>query len=823
MIELNNRYLDQPDVTPLSCKVKLHHLGNYFQAKTYYVFKNSTNSTMEHYLFSINPGLQVEEVNTNNLKLDFTQEDHIVRITPQNPLKSGQMDSIQISYSGHIEEAASYLDVEDFEEKNSFGFWVFQSARKHAFLSKDYVLLPPESMWYPRPGLPPGTNFLNRINRHFIDYELEVHSSADLTALSQGTKFDLDPGHSRFTSDFPISDLSLILGNYQKKTLFVDSVDYQLYHLSDHDYYEDYFTEIGDTLTDVIREFVQDYEVRLSLEYPFKRLSLIEVPLQYYVYPRIWTIAQEVIVPEQVWIQENGASISSADFGQIKRSMDWRLERSNQTITEKETQISILKTFLNRTFGGKSGRGMRFGGPSSEYKPNYNIFPNYYSYATYLEGDKWPILNTSLEAFLNDRVQESEDDGPRWLTGGITGPEKVSQALSKESLSDYLTANEDKDFLPEMIKQKGAFLIKLLQNELGQDGFNSYLSTTIQKSSFQQIGFNDFFGNLPLRPEFDIESYLSSWYYDKNLPAFIVRDIQFYKVYDGDRIRTQVKFKAFNTDSTDGLLEVSFHYSRRGRGFDMGSSNEEIETNLYRLIGNQNKQIGLLLDDEPRALNINFLLARNLPLLYTTRFEKAELDEKKSPFEGETIIAEKAILNSPDEIIIDNDEEGFEIYNPPFNSLLKRWIHSEEEEKLDVEYDVFWWWNPPYQWRPVKNASYYGTYVHSAYYTRPGDGSKYASWNAPIETSGIYDVYVYMFNTDEFRRRRERNNMFGDFNFKVYHDGGVEEIAFSVDGAPPGWNFIGSWSFSEGKAKVVLTNETTARFVIADAVKWVKN
>jgi hypothetical protein len=65
--------------------------------------------------------------------------------------------------------------------------------------------------------------------------------------------------------------------------------------------------------------------------------------------------------------------------------------------------------------------------------------------------------------------------------------------------------------------------------------------------------------------------------------------------------------------------------------------------------------------------------------------------------------------------------------------------------------------------------------------------------------------------------------MFGDFNFKVYHDGGVEEIAFSVDGAPPGWNFIGSWSFSDGQAKVVLTNETTARFVIADAVKWVKN
>jgi hypothetical protein len=80
-----------------------------------------------------------------------------------------------------------------------------------------------------------------------------------------------------------------------------------------------------------------------------------------------------------------------------------------------------------------------------------------------------------------------------------------------------------------------------------------------------------------------------------------------------------------------------------------------------------------------------------------------------------------------------------------------------------------------------------------------------------------------MFNTEEFQRRRRRNLMLGNFNFQVYHDGGIEEIELSVDGAPPGWNFLGSWFFSEGEAKVVLTDETSARFVLADAVKWVKN
>ena len=72
----------------------------------------------------------------------------------------------------------------------------------------------------------------------------------------------------------------LIIGEYEEKSIMVDSINYQLLHLSDHNYYDDYFTEIGDTLSEVIREFVQDYEVRLSLEYPFKRLSLRRIALR---------------------------------------------------------------------------------------------------------------------------------------------------------------------------------------------------------------------------------------------------------------------------------------------------------------------------------------------------------------------------------------------------------------------------------------------------------------------------------------------------------------------------------------------------------------
>jgi len=89
MVELNNRYMDQKDLTPLSCNIDFYHLGNSYRAITSYTFKNLTDSDIDHYLFSINPGLQVEIVKQNDTKLEYTQEDHIIRkATPGLPVET---------------------------------------------------------------------------------------------------------------------------------------------------------------------------------------------------------------------------------------------------------------------------------------------------------------------------------------------------------------------------------------------------------------------------------------------------------------------------------------------------------------------------------------------------------------------------------------------------------------------------------------------------------------------------------------------------------------------------------------------------------------
>ena len=59
-------------------------------------------------------------------------------------------------------------------------------------------------------------------------------------------------------------------------------------------------------------------------------------------------------------------------------------------------------------------------------------------------------------------------------------------------------------------------------------------------------------------------------------------------------------------------------------------------------------------------------------------------------------------------------------------------------------------------------------------------------------------------------------------HYKVYHDDGMEEITVDYEKAESGWNILGRYYLSRDTAKVMLTNLTTGKTVIGDAIKWVK-
>ena len=140
-------------------------------------------------------------------------------------------------------------------------------------------------------------------------------------------------------------------------------------------------------------------------------------------------------------------------------------------------------------------------------------------------------------------------------------------------------------------------------------------------------------------------------------------------------------------------------------------------------------------------------------------------------------------------------------------------------------------------WVLTTQSGFYGDYIRSAYYTRSGEGERYVMWEIDIPEAGYYDVHCYLnqmvARMSRFRGRGgdrggDRGSRGGSsdikdvYHYTVFHDEGEEEVSKALSNIEDGWNMLGSFYFSPGKARVKLSNENTGRMVVADAMKWVK-
>ena len=248
----------------------------------------------------------------------------------------------------------------------------------------------------------------------------------------------------------------------------------------------------------------------------------------------------------------------------------------------------------------------------------------------------------------------------------------------------------------------------------------------------------------------------------------------------GDRSRYQVTFIASNPEPVAGLFNVAFStggskqgllemklkldqvqvrggggskgsIELRGRGMDA----DDISKIVF-LGPHEAKKIGIVLDDEPRAMMINTLFARNLPGEITLPFDdviKSRRDAKE--FSGEEVLSSIPPYSDPSEIIVDNEDQGFIYAKQNISSPLKKLLRVKNRNV--TTYLKIASWNTPEYWQPVILTDYYGKYVRSALYTRSGTGDKSISWKTSIKEPGYYDIYCYVDKTAKRSKIRSEN------------------------------------------------------------------
>ncbi|MDD3642559.1 MAG: hypothetical protein PHQ19_03745, partial [Candidatus Krumholzibacteria bacterium] len=511
--------------------------------------------------------------------------------------------------------------------------------------------------------------------------------------------------------------------------------------------------------------------------------------------------------------------------------MDRRTERSNQDVSAAENQAGIFSRFVGATMTGGFSRPRFDSDDPFARQASYNVFPNLLEFRTAVGADGMPFLDMALQAWYLSRIEEARMGFMRFVFG-LTPEERVNLRLAERSLSEILADPEDRGLAHYTLRSKGDYLIRMIESGIGRERLDAVFSGIFERYRFSTIPPAAVAGALRAEGGVDLEELAAGWFESTEMPGYLFSSPELYKVLDGDRERWQVRLSVSNPEPVDGLFHVAMRQRDlnmgRGRGFGpvrtvtatmtLGGSFER----YIRIGAGRTKELGFVLDFQPSSIEINTLIARNLPTLIETEFHgEPELRRKAEPFDGERDLDRQIEPVGPDEIIVDNEDPGFGFEGGGSKSLLHSLIPrgpSADDEK----YVGMRLWEQTNQWLPTVNAKFWGGYVRSARYTTGGKGNRTARFTAAIPASGHYDVYYYVNRIEMPWRHRGEDTDYGKIRLLVSHDDGVDEAEVDLNSAEDGWNFIGSYYISEGGTSVEITNRSGARAVIADAARWVR-
>ena len=833
MISVNDHYANLKVIQVTACEIELEHKGDQISATANLKLKNKDKEAINEFVLTLNPGLEVTQLTGAK----YSRELQILKIQPETALKPGDSLQITVQYKGTIDESFCYLDQTALQLEKWKDSGTTVTDKKHAFVTSSYLLLTPETRWYPTAGVSFASRGLNWLATQFSNYRLHVKAAPGMTILSQGKKMEEAGGAALFVPEHPLTQISLVIGQYKTRTVTVDKVEYSLSFFKGHNTFDEYFKVLGDSVVPVIRDLKKTWEIKIHREYPYPRLQLIEIPVQICSFNHAWTSAGEQVQPETVYLPEGGYKLSGANFAMTKRFTQRNSNDNNETISPKETEANYLKRFVNDTFFnskvnqfgnggginiGTGGSGPRF--TATDVLNPYFIFPNYYNYSNFISSSAYPITNRVVESYLSRSATEGGNNFMRTMMG-LSGDEKGNIALQSKSFANILEKQDDPDILNNVIQTKSGFLFALMKGAVGPEKFDEFIRGFLDERKFRTTPVEELNAEMQSSFKLDLAQYLPEWYTAVALPGYIVLDTKAFKIQKDDQIKTVVSFTLTNTEPISGAITVTFRLAGLSGGGGnrrmMGggnSSDDNIEKTI--VIGpKQSKRLTFLLNRDPRMMTINTYASHNLPSTISQRFDKLEIDPKGEGSEKEEVVP----FTDGSEIretIVDTEDKGFRLVQPVSKSFIKRLFATDNQEN-ELKYKGMNLWNPEVEWTLTTNEQFYGKQIRSAYYCKGGTGERKAIWSVPIKEGGYYRVYAYIPKI-RFGFNRDGNQPEENYNFNVTYDDGVDHPVVKPDARESTWVEVGTYHFSSDSAKIELTNNSKAKTVYADAIKLVK-
>ena len=795
------KYMKSDRVQVVSNRMVYKQSGDRLHVESFLLLVNKSKQSIDTPILYLNPGLSIVSLTSEEQELFYNREGHVVVI--KRRMECGEELPLRVEYEGIIDEAICYLELPDEEYHDTrMGILplsadplgnmpktrheLYSNGGRFAHVGNKYTILLPECLWYLSTVPPVNLQIPSMKDFDFTDYRLEVEGQESKTVISQGSMKKNEKGIS-YSNDHPLPRLSLCIGDYEQKTITVDSLSFGVYYFPGHDFWTEGYNLSPDSSRLLMSYHLGVLERQTGNSLPVNRLSIVEMPLNFRPYLRQGQLGSNFVQPELVFFPEK---LFTESYRSIKDIL--KLLKTKRSLDSEVEGVALRSNVLNRFF-----------------EPIYNIMPMYQEFRTTIYSDKFPCIGDLIYEIrfsgqskdhlsLNEKVKTIQYWDGRSLRGAL---------MDRDNPVEYI-----------MLKKKREHINSLIATRVEMMYMWDFIEDFVKCHPFQRVDFDVFAREFKDQFNVNIDSLLERYYADDRLPTLFVQDLKM-ESYNGIPLGS---CKVYNPSNIDGVLRVD--------GYDQKLRRQR--PNYFLIPAKSCKEIRVRNYTIPNFA-VELGLCCNLPDKISIIFNDREETEKD--WEGIRDVDSSTFRLPLNEIIVDNEDVGFRLVK---KDKRKKWGERflKEQEYQGME-------NVGDEWILSISSSSYGYKIKSAYCKKAGMGEEYAEWMVKIKEPGKYRVavhvpeYLYAIYLGSFLKNAR-------LYYQVFSEEGDTYVELDLNEEAPGWIELGTYEFSEGNYFVRLSdkggtdlqpviktgmlkvkgnsNITCSQMIIADAVKWVK-
>lgn len=792
-------------------------------------------------VMSLNPGMAVEAVRIDGEATTATHRDGLLRVEP--PSTGGSFE-LALRASGIPDPSFAYLD-------SAFDFATDSTGRRNAtmFLGRDasiygadYVALMPGVRWLPRPGANVGVDDPGSAERDFHTVDLTVEVPTGWLVAGPGQRQVTADGRFRFNPISPVPEVALIASAFERRAMQAAGVELELLMSPKHLDSLTVFEEAEDVLAKRLEELFGEAR-DIGLGYPYRNLSLVEVPTTLRRCAGGWRMDTVQALPGVMLLSERGLPTARFDIGLRKVSRGGEV-KPNELIVNRLERYFQNDYSGGDPFAGAARNTMRFQtGVHSDGMAAVAL--------EFVVEELVDLLLTRREGFFSAHV--FTPDGSTSLgritgvatkalnigggQGGVlhaaTNRPVVWDLLLGTSLAE-LDPGDDPARVLDAVALKANAVARSIFDALGRERTGALLRELRDRHVGAHYDLAAFYGAADL-VGVDLRPLLGDWLNDAALPGFLASTASMVRLPDtargGARFETRIHIR--NDEPVAGLVRLRYVTQQRRRMKVMGG----MHSDPVRVAGNSSVEVALVTTGPVAQIWM-------VPYLSLNRGEvQLAIERSDGPgLQGFTGVL-PSDWNPPVEqgIVVDDLDDGFVVERDSRvnrfrvgNIVLEpRLLAGESDHGIpdylssvamrgsSAAYDG--------EWRRQAVPSSWGKYRHTVARASASDGHARAVFSADLPGAGEWRLDYHMPFVQKAAKGKRRSRgpstgmlaALGDYDMVLEFGGGERRtVEFDATGAVNGWNDLGRFALPKGPVRLVVSNRTSGEVVVADAVRW---